>query len=156
MSQAAETLREIVARDRQMPPQIEEEVAPPAPAPVVPELAVPLIPDEYRMRELHSRLCCNSLIGRYHQVREMLDLLEQQADLEKKIDAALVHDGVDPQSILNNRRGLRGIILYNNNGIAFSRRTLTAHLNQVQQLGTRESLPYRRILQAIRRHDLSL
>lgn len=158
-AQAAEALREIRARYGQMPPQhIEEEVAaPPAPAPVIPQLAVPLIPDEIRMNDLHSRLCVNSLTERNLRVREMVELLELQMCVEKKVEAALVHDGHHPQYIINNRHrnglDLTGIILYNkNSGIALTRRVLTGYLSQIEQLGTRNSLPYQRASRVIENH----
>lgn len=75
--------------------------------------------------------------------------------LEKKIEAALVLDGINPINILNERHQIRGIVFYPR-GTALSERTLNTYLSQIERSGTRQSLPYQRILRSLRNYDLRL
>lgn len=73
--------------------------------------------------------------------------------IEKSVEAALVHDGFDPGDVLNGRHQIRGIVLYPR-GTPLG--TYQSNYRNIEELGTRGSLPYRRVLRGIRQYDLSL
>lgn len=133
---------------------------PPAPAialPVeIPELEQPLIPDLERDRELYDRLLFLS-VGQEqnNDLHRIVEIVRLQSMIERRVEAALVHDGFDPQSLIFNRHRIRGFIFYPR-GYAFSIETYRSYLNQISRLGTRETRLYQRVWRAIRNYDLLL
>ena len=69
-----------------------------AQAVLVPILEQPLMPDHTRRMELFDRLAVH-FVGRHHEVSAFFSVLEKRMLLEKKIETALVHDGVNPINI---------------------------------------------------------
>lgn len=111
--------------------------------PEVPQLYRPLMGDAFRTRELHLRL------GLYFMGRNtwrdncvLLGILEKQVLVEKKIEAALVHDGYNPISVVIKRHEIR-TILFNHptRASVLSERTLDSFLDQIARNGTRQSIP---------------
>lgn len=122
----------------------------------VPQLNHPLMPDDYRRVELQQRLSLYFL-GRnsWADLTQLLGILEKQMLLEKKIEAALVHDGYDTLDILRNRGEIRGILFnHPTRALALSERTLDGYLSEIARNGTRQSLPYGRVIRAIRNLDI--
>ena len=78
---------------------------------MIPVLDQPLIPDDYRSAELQRRLGVDFL-GRneWTDVRSFVDTVDRQLLLEKRVEAALVDDGYDPNTILQRRHQIRGIL----------------------------------------------
>lgn len=133
------------------PPQ----ALPVAPPPVViPELIQPLLSDEARRDELYHR---HSLlnIGGNDNLRRMVSIIDSQARVERYVEAALVDDGYSPHSILSKYPQIRGL-LHSPQGELLQPRTYSGYITQIEQNGTRESVPYRRIMRAIRNYDLFL
>lgn len=64
-------------------------------------------------------------------------------------------DGYSPQVVLEKREKIRGFMFYPN-GRAFSEGTYAGYLTQIAYFGRRQSVPYRRILTAVRNYDLFL
>ena len=129
---------------------------PPVPDPVpvvVPQLPQPLLSDEERSRILYQRYLINNW-GRSDDLRRMVATITAQLLVERYVEAALVSDGFHPQAILNEYRDIRGS-LHSPQGHLLSVRTYESYVTQIRELGTRESVPYRRVLRAIN-HDLLL
>lgn len=139
-------------------PRAPEGAPPPDPeiaqAVLVPILEQPWMPDHARRMELFNRLAVH-FVGRHHELSAFLSLLEKQMQLEKKIEAALVHDGVNPINIKNGRHQIRGVVFYPR-GTALSERTLNAYFSQIERNGTRQSVPFQRLLRALRNHHINL
>ncbi|KAJ0427304.1 putative ribosomal protein S4/S9 [Helianthus annuus] len=129
---------------------------PPAPAPVpvvIPQLPQPLLSDEERSRILYQRYLINNWGGN-DDLGRMVSTINAQLLVERYVEAALVSDGFHPQAILNEYRDIRGS-LHSPQGHLLSVRTYESYVTQIRELGTRESVPYRRVLRAIN-HDLLL
>jgi hypothetical protein len=62
-----------------------------------------------RMRELGHRLTINS-INRFFTSKEWGSIVAAQAVVEERIEAALVHDGFDPETIMAKRHQVRGFL----------------------------------------------
>lgn len=126
--------------------------------PEVPRLDEPLIPDEVRKVQLQHRFDVN-LIGR-NRIRDLAQfagILEKAVLLEKKIEAALVFDGYAPDQILFRIDQIRGILfLHPTRSILLSERTLDRYLHEIEIHGTRQSVPYTRVVRAVQRADLLL
>lgn len=126
----------------------------PAPMPDIPVLEEPLIPDDqFRRIELNRRLGPHSFVRQDISLRNMVDLVYRQADIEKRIEAALVHDGISRVRVLIELNRLRGVLFYPR-GEPLSPATLARHLEQIALNGTRNSVPYRRVISAIKRYEL--
>ncbi|OVA01197.1 hypothetical protein BVC80_721g1 [Macleaya cordata] len=126
--------------------------------PEVPQLDQPLMSDDYRRVELFRRLSLY-FIGRNDAAHlpQVLGILEKQMLLEKKIEAALVHDGYNPLRIFEARHEIRGILFnHPTRTLALSESTLDRYLGQIARNGTRQSVPYGRVVRAIRNYDLTL
>lgn len=126
--------------------------------PEIPQLNQPLMLDDYRRVELQRRLSVY-FIGRHDAAHlpQFLGILETQMQLEKKIEAALVHDGYHPLRVFQSRHEIRGILFnHPTRAIALSERTLTGYLSEINRNGTRQSIPYSRVVRAILNFDLSL
>ena len=142
------------AEARAAQPHIPEEAPAPAPRVVIPRLEHPLLADALRMGELYRRFLVNSF-GRTYTLSTLMEVLDCQMRIEKSVEAALVHDGFDPGDVLNRRHQIRGIVLYPR-GTPLSLSTYISHYRNIEEFGTRGSLPYRRVLRGIRQYDLSL
>lgn len=137
-----------------------EPPVPPVPIvpPEVPWLDPPLMPDALRRVELQQRLSVY-FIGRHDAAHlpQFLGTLEKQVLLERRIEAALVQDGYNPHRIIMQRHEIRGILFnHPTRAVALSERTLDAYINQIERNGTRQSIPYRRVVRAIQNWNLSL
>ncbi len=64
-------------------------------------------------------------------------------ELEKRIEAALVHDGFAPLRLLAKRHEIRGILFnHPTRSLALSEGTIKRYLSKIERNGTRNSLPY--------------
>lgn len=135
-------------------PPIEEVQEPPAPVfvPDIPVLEQPLLTDEFRRVSLYDRLYHHHLLNELP-LRTVVDLVDQQVEVEKRIEAALVHDGIHPQRVLDELNRLRGVLFYPRGG-PLSTATLARYIREISQSGTRQSIPYRRVYRAIQNFEL--
>jgi cytochrome c oxidase subunit 2 len=127
---------------------------PPAPAPVVdiPHLPEPLIPMLVREQQLYQRSIIPRLGVEFDPI-PLWDLIRIQAQIEVRIEAALIHDGFSPDFVYTRREHIRGVIFYPF-GRALSLGTYQSHLATIESEGTRASIPYRRVIRAIERSDI--
>nr|YP_010127565.1 hypothetical protein KQ602_mgp35 [Bougainvillea spectabilis]QPP04889.1 hypothetical protein [Bougainvillea spectabilis] len=124
------------------------------PEPVAPEVFNPLISDEQRREELHSRLAINSIDKPLNPgVRD--SIVERQVLIEKKMEKALLSDGYSRESVFNNRHQIRGLLFYPR-GAPLSESTYRSYLHYMENFGTHRSKVYHRIMEAIYNNDLSL
>ncbi len=126
--------------------------------PPVPRLNQPLIPDEVRRVQLQRRLSVH-FIGRHDAAHfpQFLGILEKKMLLEKRIEAALVADGYDSYRILEKIHEIRGLLFnHPTQGVALAQRTLDGYLCHIERYGTRQSIPYIRVVSAIRNLTLLL
>lgn len=127
----------------------------PDPAPHQP-VFVPLLADEIRRQELLDRLTINSLAkGEALSLEKGESIVGKQLLIEKKIEEALLSDGYERDSLLNKRHEIRGFLFYPQ-GKPFLETTYAKYLDRIMNHGTHRSLPYNRILDAIRNKNLSL
>lgn len=111
--------------------------------PDIPVLEEPLISDDHVRRvQLNQRLGPHSFVGQDISLRTMVDLVYQQAEIEKKIEAALVLDGIPRIRVLNELNRLRGVLFYPR-GTPLKPATLARYIQEIAQSGTRQSAPYR-------------
>jgi photosystem II P680 reaction center D1 protein len=85
----------------------------------------------------------------------MVSTINAQLLVERYVEAALVSDGFHPQAILDEYRDIRGSLHYPT-GRLLGVRTYESYVSQIRELGTRESVPYRRVLRTINRDLLLL
>jgi len=85
----------------------------------------------------------------------MESILNFQFLVEKNVEAALVEDGFDPQSILHKYTSIRGYI-HSPFGNLLSEGTYRSYVTQIENGEVRESIPYRRIRKALDTYDLIL
>nr|UJP68198.1 Cytochrome c maturation subunit Fc1 [Dichondra micrantha] len=129
--------------------------AAPVPQPVfIPQLAQPLIPDDLRRALLYRRYLYLN-IGRNGDIHRLVSIIETQFVVERHIEAALVADGFHPNSILARLPEIHGAI-HSPRGELLSPRTYQSYLSQIREQGTRQSVPYRRLIQAIQNNDILL
>ncbi|KAK2995435.1 hypothetical protein RJ640_029067 [Escallonia rubra] len=127
---------------------------PAAPPVDIPELVQPVISDEQRRMELYNRFLVLALGQRQSQdLYSIVEVVDTQSRIEKTVEAALVQDGVDRLSILGYRHRIRGVMFYPR-GHAFSLPTYRSYWSEIERVGTRQSLPFRRIIRAISNYDL--
>jgi hypothetical protein len=122
--------------------------------PVPPQLPQPLLSDEMRRHALYQRYLVNNW-GGSDDLRRMVSTIDAQMIVERSVEAALVDDGFHPGSIVGRYRDIRGL-LHSPQGQLLSVRTYESYLTEMRELGTRESVPYRRVLRAIHSMDLVL
>lgn len=130
---------------------------PDSPEPVAPAAPVPPEVDQsdgHRRQELNDRLSINSL-GRSYTPELQESILETQLKIENQIEEALLSDGYSRDSLIEKRHQIRGLLFYPR-GTTFSESTYVRHLALIENYGVHRSLPYRRIIEAIQNHDLSL
>jgi hypothetical protein len=128
---------------------------PPAPEPVpvvIPHLPQPLLSDEARSSILYQRYLVNNLGGN-DDLRRMVSIINAQVMVERSVEAALVSDGLHPQAILDEYGEIRGALHYPH-GRLLGVRTYESYVTQIRELGTRESVPYRRVLSGIRSNTI--
>lgn len=75
--------------------------------------------------------------------------------IERHVEAALVMDGLDPQTILAKRDEIRGFLFYPH-GKLLSSNTYHHYLQTIDLQGTRACMPYRRVIKALHNLDLLL
>lgn len=142
----------------QLPLPPEEPLPPQEGQPLAqPQLNPPLLPDDIRRSFLYNRYILQH-IGGDGNLQRMVSIIDCQFILERYMEAALVDDGYSRHSIIANLREIRGI-LSSPRGRLLSERTLNLfvlYLTQIREHGTRQSLPYRRICEAVQRYDLLL
>nr|YP_009861466.1 hypothetical protein [Mirabilis himalaica]QKN19363.1 hypothetical protein [Mirabilis himalaica] len=119
--------------------------------PVIPELHPPLLDDNTRRAELATRLRTNWW-GVTYRDDILHSFLDNQIKIEKHPEAALVEDGYSRQVIFEKRHKIRGFLFYPN-GRALSEDAYAGYLTQILNLGTRQSVPYRRIMIALHNYD---
>lgn len=121
--------------------------------PPVPELP-PVLDEAVRQAELAGRLRLNWWGSLYNET--ILDsFVQSQMEIERNIEVALVADGYSPQVIFEKRHEIRGFLFYPN-GRALSQNTYGDYLAQITHLGTRASVPYNRVVRAIKYCSLLL
>lgn len=120
-------------------------------APVIPERQPPLMAENLRLRELMRSLSLR-WIGRntWRDYTQLIDMVYIQALIETRVQDALVDDGYPPHSLFLRRGDIRDVLFYRTDGEALSRATLHRYVGQINSLGTRESIPYRKVARAIR------
>nr|XP_004512814.1 uncharacterized protein LOC101489699 isoform X5 [Cicer arietinum] len=138
----------------ELPPAAPEVWELPPAAPEIPVLAQPLIPDLQRQDELYRRFLVNTL-GENPTLRRITETVSVQSQMEGLMEAALIHLGFNPTSIVSNRHRIRGILFYPQ-GRALSLRQYRSHLRSIYRLGTRDTRAFQRILTAVRNSDLFL
>lgn len=120
--------------------------------PVIPELHPPLLDDETRRQGLNSRFGAH-LFGLSHSLAVRDAVVETQLQIEKHLEGALVADGYSRDAVFAKIDQIRGFVFYPG-GAPLYESTYRDHLKQIQENGTRQSVPYRRILRAIQNYDL--
>jgi hypothetical protein len=129
---------------------------PPAPIPPAVPIPEPLLANQVRDRALYQRYLLLSLgEGGAGDLGRMVNIISTQAEIERRIEQALLEDGWSTRSILAHYTEIRGII-HSPRGSLLSPPTYRAYLSQINEQGTRQSVPYRRILHALDHLDLSL
>lgn len=127
--------------------------APPVPQQVIiPRLPQPLIRDDIRGIILYRRYLS---LRHTDNLQQIVSIIESQVIVERHVEAALIHDGFNANSILAHYREIRGL-LHSPRGQPLSERTYHTYVTQIRSEGTRQSLPYRRIIRALERRDLLL
>nr|WRW54473.1 ATP synthase CF1 alpha subunit [Microcos paniculata] len=121
------------------------------PPPEIPELQNPLLTDAQRTQELRDRYLINTL-GEDSALENISETLRVQRGIERKIEAALVHDGFHPNFIIFHRHRIRGLVFYPQ-GKPLSLRSYRRYLNTIYRLGTRETRAYQRVIRSLRNHD---
>ncbi|KAL8529161.1 hypothetical protein ACS0TY_006569 [Phlomoides rotata] len=79
-------------------------------------------------------------------------IIAAQISVEESIETALVEDGYRPEAILAKRDWIRGFMFYPSR-TAFSEQTYVGYVRSIDNLGTRESVPYKQVIQAIENYD---
>lgn len=120
--------------------------------PDIPVLEQPLLHDDLRRTQLYNRLAPHSFVQELP-LNTIVDLVYQQAEVEKKIEACLILDGIPPMRFLYELNRLRGVLFYPQ-GTPLSPATLARYIREIAQSGTRQSIPYRRVYRAIRNYEL--
>jgi hypothetical protein len=112
------------------------------------------MPAQARMEELAHRLSINS-INQNLSREEWGSIITAQIVVEESIEAALVDDGYPAAAILAKRHQIRGFLFYPG-GTSLTEKTYVGYVRSIDNLGTNASVPYKRVIQAIRQHNLSL
>lgn len=94
-------------------------------------------------------------LGGNGDLERMVTIIDAQIRVEQYVESALVDDGFHPQSILAKYSQIRGLI-HSPQGELLSERTYRSYVTHILENGTRESVPYRRIMRAIQNYDLLL
>lgn len=121
--------------------------------PLIPENANPLIPDNLRVRELEEHLSVHMIENKW-KPEETPRILTSQTIIEKRVEAALIEDGFPPDVFLHKRKRIRDFMFYPE-GTGLTAQTYAHHVKSIEKFGTRDSIPYKRILKAIKNSELS-
>lgn len=113
-----------------------------------------LMPAQQRMEELGHRLSINS-IAKNLTPKEWGSIVAAQITVEERVEATLVNDGFSPDAVLARRHQMRGFMFYPN-GTSLTEQTYVGYVRSLDTLGTHASVPYKRVIQAIEKHDLDL
>jgi photosystem II P680 reaction center D1 protein len=122
--------------------------------PVIPELEPPLLDDNSRREELAARLRANWWGVAYNE-RILDSFVQSQLSIERHVEAALVADGYSPQVVFERRHTIRGFLFYPE-GRALQGGTYAGYLSQIANFGTRQSVPYQRLIRSVRNSNLFL
>lgn len=122
--------------------------------PVIPELEPPLLDDNTRRAELAVRLMANWWGIAYNE-RILDSFVRSQLAIERHIEAALVADGYSPQVVFERRHMIRGFLFYPE-GHALSENAYAGYLTKIANFGTRQSVPYQRVIRAVHNSHLFL
>ena len=134
-------------------PRVREPRVPPfVPVPYIPVLEPPLMPDIARRASLYDRIGPQAYVFEIP-LETVVDLVHQQAEIERHMEACLIADGVPIESLQRDLSRLRHV-LFSPQGTPLARSTLARYLQQISRNGTRQSIPYRRVYRAIRNYDL--
>nr|UJP68045.1 ATPase subunit 1 [Evolvulus alsinoides] len=117
-------------------------------------LPQPLILDEGRRQELYDRYLLLN-IGGSDNPQRMESILDYQFRIEKNVEAALVEDGLNPQSILLKYTSIRGYI-HSPFGKLLSEATYRSYVTQIENGQVRDSPPYKRLKKALEGYDIML
>ena len=137
--------------------EVPEPLSPPPPRPEIPELAQPLMLDQDRRHELAIGVGLQ-FFGRnaWRDVTQQMDMLSLRMLLETRIEAALIGDGYRAEDLIRKRFEVRDVLFYKRDGQPFSEQTLRRYLSEIDNSGTRSSVPYRKVVRAIRNSDICL
>jgi len=113
-----------------------------------------LIPAQQRMEELGHRLSLNSLAKNLTD-KEWGSIVAAQITVEERVEVTLLSDGFSPDAVLNKRHQIRGLMFYPD-GTSLTEKTYLNYVRSIDTSGTHASVPYKRVMQAIERHDLDL
>lgn len=113
-----------------------------------------LIPAQQRMEELGHRLSINSLQKNLSS-SEWGSIVAAQITVEERVETTLINDGFSPDAVLNKRHQIRGFLFYPG-GTSLSEKTYVGYVKSLDNLGTHASIPYKRVIQAIEKHELDL
>jgi hypothetical protein len=82
-------------------------------------------------------------------------MLETQYLVEIRIEAALCHAGLDPDIVARQRQHIRDSIFYRGRSHHMvSAPTLRGYLVDIEERGTYHSVPYQKLMRAVRRGDV--
>jgi photosystem II P680 reaction center D1 protein len=84
----------------------------------------------------------------------MVSTINAQVMVERSVEAALVSDGLHPQAIVEQYGEVRSVLHYPR-GRPLAVRTYESYVTQIREHGTRESIPYQRVLRAIRNQNIN-
>ena len=113
-----------------------------------------LISAQERMEELGHRLSLNSLSKNLTD-KEWGSIVAAQITVEERVEVTLLNDGFSPDAVLNKRHQIRGFMFYPD-GTSLTEKTYLNYVRSIDTSGTHASVPYKRVMQAIERHDLDL
>lgn len=130
--------------DLNLPPAAPEPIMPV----IIPELPYPLIPDDIRFQELNAKIALYLMDSPPLSGQEQREIILAQAFVEKKVEAALVMDGFNPQALVAKRGQIRSFLFYPK-GRLLSERTYFNYVKSLDNEGTRNIIPYRRLVRAI-------
>ncbi|KAJ9535636.1 hypothetical protein OSB04_un001205 [Centaurea solstitialis] len=130
--------------------------SPPPPMPPAVPIQEPLLADQVRNSVLYQRyLILDFGVGDPGDLGRMVTIIANQSRIEESIERALLQDGWSANSILSQYTNIRGI-LHSPQGRLLSPQTYASYVSQINEQGTRRSVPYRRILRALHNSDLVL
>nr|QXI86857.1 ATPase subunit 1 [Lactuca serriola]QXI86899.1 ATPase subunit 1 [Lactuca serriola] len=138
------------------PSQELPESPPPPPMPPAVPIPEPLLPDQVRSNSLYQRyLILDFGVGDPGNLERMVSIITNQVFIERSVEQALLQDGWGAGSILAQYTSIRGIV-HTPQGRLLSPRTYESYVSQINEQGTRQSVPYRRIYRALNNFDLVL
>ena len=132
------------------------ESPPPPPVPPAVPTTEPLLSDQVRNSILYQRyLTLDFGVGDPGDLSRMVSIITNQFVIERSVEQALLQDGWSAGSILAQYTSIRGVV-HTPQGRLLSPRTYESYVSQINEQGTRQSVPYRRITRALNNFDLVL